>query len=222
MTQAPVNRLERRRARTRAALIAAGQQFLAAGRTNVSVLEITQAADVGQGSFYNHFDSKDELFAAAVGEILEVHGDLMDRVTADVDDPAEVFARAFRLTGRLHRRAPALSKVLLNHGTAVVLADRGLGPRALRDIRAAKAAGRFTIGDPEVALMAAAGAILCLGQLLHAQPNRDDARAADELTEDLLRMFGIPADEAHEICARPLPELVDLSGVERDPGVAEE
>ena len=35
------------------------QGFIAAGKFNVPVLEITQAADVGIGSFYNHFDSKD-------------------------------------------------------------------------------------------------------------------------------------------------------------------
>lgn len=32
-------------------------------------------------------------------------------------------------------------------------------------------------------------------------------RATDQITEDLLRTFGIPADEAHEICQRPLPDL---------------
>ena len=30
------------------------------------VLEITQAADVGMGSFYNHFESKEELFEDGV------------------------------------------------------------------------------------------------------------------------------------------------------------
>lgn len=58
-----VNRLERRKARTRAALVDAAQGFIASGRINAPVLEITQAADVGMGSFYNHFDSKDDLSA---------------------------------------------------------------------------------------------------------------------------------------------------------------
>jgi hypothetical protein len=40
------NRLERRKMRTRAALIRAAQTFVAAGKFNVPVLEITQAADV--------------------------------------------------------------------------------------------------------------------------------------------------------------------------------
>ena len=52
-----------------------------------------------------------------------------------------------------------------------------------------------------------AGAALCLGQLLHDNPERDDAEAADQVTEDLLRMFGLPSDEAHEICRPPLPDL---------------
>ena len=40
----PVNRLERRKQRTRSALIAAAQTFIAAGKLNAPVLEITQAA----------------------------------------------------------------------------------------------------------------------------------------------------------------------------------
>ncbi|MGZ5404175.1 MAG: TetR/AcrR family transcriptional regulator, partial [Nocardioides sp.] len=59
-----VNRLDRRKARTRSALIAAAQTLIAEGRTNAPILEITQAADVGMGSFYNHFETKEELFEA--------------------------------------------------------------------------------------------------------------------------------------------------------------
>lgn len=210
------SRLDRRRARTRAALVGAAQQLLAEDRTHVSVLEITQAADVGLGSFYNHFDSKEELFQVAVDQVLEAHGELMDRVSEGVDDPAEVFARAFRLTGRLHRRLHGASMVMLNHGTELVFSDHGLGPRALRDIRAAQDAGRFTIRDPELALVAAGGAILVLGQLLLNQPDRDAGAAADELTADLLRMFGVDAAEAQEICSRPLPDLDELIAPETD------
>ena len=202
----PENRLDRRKMRTRAALVKAAQTLIAAGQTNVPVLEITQAADVGMGSFYNHFQSKEDLFQAAVDEALDAHGAMLDALTAPLTDPAEVFAEAFRLTGRLHRLVPELSLVLIKSGTALVSSDRGLAPRALRDIEAGIEAGRFTIRDPQLALVAAAGAILCLGQFLHDNPDRDDAAASDQLAEDLLRMFGIPADEAHEICSRPLPD----------------
>ena len=108
------SRMDRRKARTRAALIRAAQSFLAAGTPNVPVLEITQAADVGLGSFYNHFDSKEELFRAAVDDALGLFAAVLDELTAGLDDPAHVFAQGFRLTGRLHRAQPELSRVLLN------------------------------------------------------------------------------------------------------------
>ncbi len=53
----------------------------------------------------------------------------------------------------------------------------------------------------------AGGALLGLGNLLRNQPDRDDAEATDRVTEDVLRLFGLPADEAREICRRPLPDL---------------
>ena len=214
MTEAqPVadNRLERRKMRTRAALIRAAQTFIAAGKLNVPVLEITQAADVGMGSFYNHFDSKEELFQAAVNEVLDELGAILDKLTGEGEDPAETFARSFRLVGRLFRQRPEMSRVLLNTGLTLISADRGLAPRALRDIDAATRAGRFSVDDPVLALAVAGGALMGLGQLLHDQPERDDAEAADRVTRDVLIMFGLPADEAAEICRRPLPDLDELT-----------
>jgi len=210
------NRLERRKMRTRAALVRAAQTFIAAGTFNVPVLEITQAADVGMGSFYNHFDSKEELFQAAVNEVLDDIGALLDKLTEGDEDPAETFARSFRLVGRLFRQRPNMSRVLLNTGVELISADRGFAPRALRDIDAATRAGRFSVDDPRLALAVAGGALMGLGQLLHDQPERDDAEAADRVTRDVLIMFGVPADEAAEICRRPLPDLDELT----EPGSA--
>lgn len=201
------NRLERRKQRTRAALIRAAQGFIADGKVNVPVLEITQAADVGMGSFYNHFDSKEQLFEAAVADVLDAHGAVLDRLTASIEDPAETFATSFRLTGRLFRQRPQESEILLANGTALLSSERGLAPRALRDIKAAAAAGRFRIDDPELALAVAGGALLGLGELLRENPHRDGASAADSVTESVLRLLGLNAADARAICQRPLPDF---------------
>ena len=206
----PPDRSARRKQRTRAALIAAAQSFIAAGKLNVPVLELTQAADVGMGSFYNHFESKEDLFAAAVNEVLDLHGARLDRLTASMDDPAEQFACSFRLTGRLFRRRPQESAVLLSNGLPLMSAERGLAPRALRDIAAANETGRFTVHDPEMALAMAGGALLGLGRLLMSHPERDDADTSDRFTEDLLRLFGMSAQEARRLCELPLPDIDDL------------
>jgi AcrR family transcriptional regulator len=206
-TSDPANRLERRKRRTRSALVKAAQRLIAEGKTNVPVLEITQAADVGMGSFYNHFDSKEQLFEAAVADVLDAHGALLDGLTASLEDPAETFASSFRLTGRLFRERPQETDILLANGPALLSSDRGLAPRALRDIKAAADAGRFRIDDPELALATAGGALLGLGILLRGDPDRDGASAADTMTENVLRLFGLSAAEARTVCQRPLPDL---------------
>jgi AcrR family transcriptional regulator len=202
----PPSRLERRKQRTRAALIKAAQRLIAEGKINVPILEITQAADVGMGSFYNHFDSKEQLFEAAVSDVLDAHGAMLDRLTESLDDPAETFATAFRLTGRLFRRRPQESEILLANGPALLSSDRGLAPRALRDIKAGVDTGRFTVDDPELALFMAGGALLGLGKLLRDNPDRDDARAADSVTESVLRLFGLSGADAQAVCQLPLPD----------------
>ena len=189
------NRLERRKMRTRAALIRAAQSFMASGNLNVPVLEITRAADVGMGSFHNHFDSKEQLFQAAINEVLDAHGALLDKLTDEHEHPAETFARSFRLTGRLFRRRPDMSRVLLNSGLALICSDR------------------FAVDDPALALAlaVAGGALMGLGQLLHDQPECDAAEAADRVTRDVLIMFGMAPDEAAEICRGPVPDLDELT-----------
>jgi AcrR family transcriptional regulator len=150
---------------------------------NVPILEITQAADVGMGSFYNHFETKEQLFEAAVDVVMDGYGQLLDDLTAGIEDPAEVFACSFRLTGRLHRREPELSRVLLNNVLQLLSADNGLAPRARRDIAAAVDAGRFKVADLDV------------------------EETTDRVTEDMLRMFGVPRRQAQRICSLSLPDI---------------
>ena len=108
-----VSRLDRRKARTRQALIDAAVRLIAEGRGDrASIAEITEEADIGFGSFYNHFDSKEQLFQTASEEVLERWGQMIDRASAGITDPAELFAvgtadlRAARLDPPRHRRVP--------------------------------------------------------------------------------------------------------------------
>src|SRR6187200_2507758 len=195
-TTQQTNRLDRRKARTRAALIRAAQLLIADGKTNVPILEITQAADVGMGSFYNHFETKEQLYEAAVEDVMDGYGQLLDDLTRGIEDPAEVFACSFRLTGRLQRAEPELSRVFLNNVLRLLSADSGLAPRVRRDIKAAMDAGRFDIEDLDVAVTMAAGVLIALGQLLHDQPERDVEETTDLVAEDLLRMFGMARRQA--------------------------
>lgn len=207
MTAAP-NRLDKRKARTRAALIAAARELLASNDpTDVNIQDITDTADVGFGSFYNHFTTKAELFDAALAEVAEEHGQLFDTITADLEDPAEVFAASLRMTARLPKSHPQLAKIIERVGMTYMTAPNGLAPRALRDLKRAKDAGRMSFGDPVIALACTAGALLAVLHLstVDSRPSQVD-RNADELARNLLRMFGLPDAEADEIASRKLPK----------------
>ncbi|MEU2256839.1 helix-turn-helix domain-containing protein [Nocardia xishanensis] len=212
MTAEPVarNRVDRRRERTRNALLGAARKFLSEGRSAVSIQEITDAADVGFGSFYNHFESKEQLFDEAVRSALQVYSEMRDVIVSLYDDPAEVFAVSFRMTGRLQRQVPEIVRVVLNSGMSIMLRDEGLAPRARRDIVAAQEAGRFEPMDPELAVMAAGGSLLGLLQLLDARPDVDADALSDEMTFRVLRMFGMNKRAAQKLTSTELPALPQI------------
>ena len=145
-----VSRLDRRKARTRQALIDAAVRLIAEGRGDrASIAEITEEADIGFGSFYNHFDSKEQLFQTASEEVLERWGQMIDRATAGITDPAELFAVGTRISGRLGWTHPDIAGFLTGMGLDALDIPGGLAPRALRDIQAGRppAVHRARSGD---------------------------------------------------------------------------
>src|SRR5271157_6202875 len=202
------SRLDRRKARTRQALIDAAVRLIAEGRGDrASIAEITEEADIGFGSFYNHFDSKEQLFQTASEEVLERWGQMIDRASAGITDPAELFAVGTRISGRLGWTHPEIAGFLAGGGLDLLLdIPRGLAPRALRDIQAGQESGRFTVADAEIVLSALAGGLLGLLRMCQRHPERVNETTVDELAEAELRLLGVPAGEAARLTALPLPD----------------
>ena len=201
-----LTRLDRRKARTRRALLDAARAIAAERDTGeVSIQEITDRADVGFGSFYNHFTTKAELFDAAVAEVLEEHGRLLDQASAGVEDPAEVFAVGVRTTAHLAEHHRVIAQVLVRAGLAYLTSSEGLAPRAARDIERAAAAGRFDVATPFLGVVTTTGCLLAYLHVRLQAPERLGHESVDELVERLLRMMGMSPADAREIAARPLP-----------------
>jgi AcrR family transcriptional regulator len=203
------SRLERRKAQTRRKLLDAARSMLAGDTVQqASIQDITEAADVGFGSFYNHFTSKAELFEAAVADALEETGQLLDELSSAMVDPAAAFAQSVRLAARLGRTRPEIARVLVRHGMSFIDSADGLAPRALRDITAGVEAGRFQVENPRLALAVTGGSLLATLHLTLTNPDLDSNTTCDQLAEQLLRMLGIPGDEAHDLATTPLPDAV--------------
>lgn len=207
---APPNGQARRRLRTRAALLGAGRELLVEGRTQASIEEITQRAGVGFGTFYNHFESKEQLFGGALFDVLDRYTDWLRSATGELDDPAEIFAASFRLTGRLAVANPGLLAPLLASGTEVLLVERGLRVSALEDLERGVAEGRFTAMRPDVLLMVVGGALLGLVRLLVTDPGSTSEDVIDDVAAAVLRMLGVSDADATAVVSRPVGDLPDL------------
>ncbi|MEV0528832.1 TetR/AcrR family transcriptional regulator [Streptomyces sp. NPDC050439] len=202
------NRFERRRAETRQALVRAARQILAEnGDAAASIQIIANRADVGFGSFYNHFDSKTALFDAAVADALDEYGQLIDELLEGVDDPAELVASGVRLSAQMVRSHPEIANILRRRGIAHIHSDRGLALRALRDLELGVSTGRFTAIDPAIALSVLGGSVLALLELTASRPDLDSAETAATTSELVLRALGLSPEQAREVARRPLPPI---------------
>ena len=205
-TRSP-DRQARRRERTRTQLVdAARKLFARQGIDNTRINEITDEADVGFGSFYNHFESKEAIVEAVLAEAVAAQGEAIDAATAELDDPAEVVAAAHRSLLNLARSDPEWGWLLIRLDLSLSL--RALGPFARRDLERGIAAGRFEVPNKRVALFATGGALLgVMRDVLDGQAPRDADR---HHAEGVLRMLGVTAEDAREIARRPLPKLPNI------------
>ena len=88
--------MERRRKKTRQAILSAFQQLLAQKRyENITVQDIIETADVGRSTFYTHFETKDMLLRAMCEDMFaHVLEDVTDEGSHDFshdrDNPAVI------------------------------------------------------------------------------------------------------------------------------------
>lgn len=199
-----IDRQARRREKTRARLVnAAKTLFARQGVERTRINEITEEADVGFGSFYNYFENKDAIIAAVLRETAEAHAEEIAALTSGENDPAAVIAIAHRHFVRLARRDPEWAWLVIRMEGSQGAVLSALHAFAKRDLEKAVAAGRLSVPDVDVALAAAGGAFLGVLRAVLKNMVGDDADVHH--AAGVLRMLGLPAKEAAEIAARPLP-----------------
>lgn len=171
----------------------------------VGLADITETADLGAGTLYNYFRSRDELVTAVVEDSVESMGCALDRLTADVADAAEVFSFSLRHLIRHAITDPVWGWFVVRLGVAHPALIAILGPRAARDLRRGLDAQRFVIADIDITTACVFGALLAtLHHVLTGppQPDVDQAFAAA-----MLCMVGVPLSEATAVASQPLPPL---------------
>ncbi len=197
---------QRRRAETRARLVdAARTLFARQGVDNTRINEITDQADVGFGSFYNHFESKEAIVEAVFAEMVATQGAAIEAVTTDLEDPAEVVAAAHRYFVDLARTNPDWAWLLIRLDISHQVTLAALGPFARRDLDRGIRSGRFKVANRRVALLACGGALLAVMRAVaDGNAPRD---AGGHHAEGILRLLGLTPEDAAEVARRPFPQV---------------
>jgi AcrR family transcriptional regulator len=168
------------------------------------IAEVTEVADVGRGSFYNHFESKEDLVEAILSDSIQSLAAVVVAVAvADDEDPAVHACVADRRFIRLAVEDREFARLLVNLNRGDDLFLNATLPYARKVLEPGVASGRFQVTDLDVVLiMLAGGAFAVIRAILDgtARPDADQVHA-----EAYLRLLGVPPDEAREISRRPLP-----------------
>jgi AcrR family transcriptional regulator len=155
------SRTSRRTRETRRKLVEAGVTLLRrADYAAVPVAEITQLADVGLGTFYNHFAGKDELFDEAVQSVLNEQTERMSALGHAEDSPVTTAAIAMHVVLGLVESDPAVAVVVARNGLRLLDAEAALVPQARALVQAGQAAGSFAELDVDLALSLVGGSLL--------------------------------------------------------------
>jgi AcrR family transcriptional regulator len=199
-------RVERRRARVRRRILEVTEELTRArGVDGVTIDDITEAADVARRTFYHYFDSKHAALVPIARERTRELNRRIDRVVADIADPAEVVSVALRHTLRSMPEDPLCAWFIFESGLPQHRLREGIGESGSRDVNRGVETGRFAIENP-----AAAGALLSgavIGVLAGRLENTLGDDDLDDAVEYVLRLLGVPTDEARDIAHRPLPDL---------------
>ncbi|MEV0941653.1 hypothetical protein AB0I90_14895 [Micromonospora wenchangensis] len=146
---------------------------------------------------------------AAIADAFEQYVAWRDAHTPGGTDAVTRFATNVRLTGRLASLRPDLAHILTHPLAVSAERPAGIAARLSHDLLAAlheiRADIPATSDDHHITVIAAAGAIAAvLRAAAHLDPP-DQARLADHLTRDLLRMIGVTEALITDLLATACP-----------------
>lgn len=200
------SRVARKRREARARIIAAAEALMRERAIeDVTIGDITSAADVGHGTFYLHFKSKYEVLLPIVRAAAEKWDDEIQAHLGDRDDPAEVVGLSTRYMARLLHGDPLWRWLLKEGGLPLELVKDAIGRFSARDFGRGLLSGRFQVTDLQATNNFMGGGFVA--GLLASFASEDPGDAIDNMAELILRTLGLDVAEAARIAHQPLTPL---------------
>lgn len=200
---------DRRRARTRAALLQAGQSLFAAQSVDaVSIDDIVLAADVAKGSFYNHFTDKDALAREIAARVRAEAEAQVDEANAGITDPALRMARAQAVFVRFAARNPERARAMMRLHAGATLPNAPMNRGLRADVEAGLASGLFHGVTLEIGLLMAMGmGMIAVTRTLDANGATPPDVLSRDLIFGLLRGLGVAEESARTLSGSAVADI---------------
>jgi AcrR family transcriptional regulator len=204
--QKPRGRVAQRQERNREALVLAGYRVMSRkGIDAATMQEIAELADVGAGTVYSYFKSKDELAIAVLERLMRNLALRIEAVTDTFEDPAQVYAFGVRTVIEAAIGDLRWKQLLYRSEVIANAMFNCMGPFAIRDLETATQAGRFRVADARLTWKMSCHAIV--GVSLAVTQDVLPDTVIDETVVRLLCMTGIGETEAINLAGRARPPL---------------
>jgi AcrR family transcriptional regulator len=211
-----------KRERTRRKLIDAGMHVMAERGEALTASDVVVAADVSNGTFYNHFVDRDDFIRALAHESLTA---LTNRSADDTEgaDPAWRFAVASARVLDAGVRDPLWGRAVLRLGESPTPLHAAVQRHLRADLAEGHRTGRFTHGDDPVTvdlvsgtLMAALRRLVSRGWAAGTSHDSADGESADGFVIDvvarLLEAIGVAAPDARALATAAYDDLRQRAG----------
>ncbi len=192
-----------KRERTRLRLIDAGMQVIAERGEALTASDVVAAADVSNGTFYNHFVDRDDFIQALAHESLKAitEGSADDTEGAD---PAWRFAVATARVLDATTRQPLWGRAVLRLAECPTPLHAAVQQHLRADLAEGHRIGRFTYGADPVTVDLVSGTLLAsIRRLVSMDAPLDDASrdAVPDVVARLLEAIGVDIDEARSLAS---------------------
>ncbi|KCZ86090.1 regulatory protein TetR [Hyphomonas adhaerens MHS-3] len=207
MERAEIGRRKRRK--TRAILVdAAMRVFAEKGLEAATNAEVFSEAGVSRGTFYNYFETKEDLLKAVASELVDQLNDQIDSYTEEISGTPERLAWTFGSFLNRTKADPVWARVILSIAAMNFPHPVGAstGANIARDMQAGRDQGLFTLEDDEVAINIMVGTVT---QAMHSTlAGRTGPDHAYHVAKSILLALGTPEARATE--AAKLARQADL------------
>lgn len=175
------------------------------GPENVTMLQIAEHADLGAGTVYNYFTSKDEIVKVVLERLHVSRTEKVRAIVSEFDDPVDASVFVVRAAMIIAALSPWSSSLIHKSAVAADNLYSMTGPILINNLLAARETGLVKFDNAQLTWRLVSHAVVGFGIEV-----RRGRISMDDLSESLiclLGMFGMAPDTARKYAEKDWPEI---------------